>query len=55
MQGNSACYQVVAHKNLDHFNRRVFVGRSSLSSPRAQDKDAPRNRYVAADGVGGAE
>jgi cyclopropane fatty-acyl-phospholipid synthase-like methyltransferase len=52
MQGNSACYQVVAHKNLDHFNRRVFVGRSSLSSSRPQEKDAPRERHVSTNGNG---
>ena len=39
MQGNAACFQVVAHKNLDHFNRKVFVGRSSLGGVRAFDKD----------------
>ena len=25
-QGNSACYQIVAHKNLDNFDRTQFVG-----------------------------
>lgn len=29
-QGNAACFQVVANKNLDHYNRRVFIGRSGL-------------------------
>jgi cyclopropane fatty-acyl-phospholipid synthase-like methyltransferase len=40
MQGNAACFQVVAHKNLDHFNRKVFIGRSSLGGVRASDKDS---------------
>jgi cyclopropane fatty-acyl-phospholipid synthase-like methyltransferase len=40
MQGNAACFQVVAHKNLDHFNRKVFIGRSSLGGVRAFDKGA---------------
>jgi cyclopropane fatty-acyl-phospholipid synthase-like methyltransferase len=39
MQGNAACFQVVAHKNLDHFNRRVFIGRHSLGGVRAQDRE----------------
>ncbi|HEY4016585.1 MAG TPA: class I SAM-dependent methyltransferase [Polyangiaceae bacterium] len=52
MQGNSACYQVVAHKNLDHFNRRVFIGKSSLSGSRVHDKDAPRERHVSTNGNG---
>jgi cyclopropane fatty-acyl-phospholipid synthase-like methyltransferase len=26
LQGTSACFQVVAHKNLDSFDRRVFLG-----------------------------
>ncbi|HEY3493267.1 MAG TPA: cyclopropane-fatty-acyl-phospholipid synthase family protein [Polyangiaceae bacterium] len=28
-QGNSECFQVVAHKNLDHFDRTVFLERAS--------------------------
>jgi cyclopropane fatty-acyl-phospholipid synthase-like methyltransferase len=39
-QGTGQCFQVVAHKNLDQYNRRVFVGRSSLGSVRAPEKDA---------------
>jgi cyclopropane fatty-acyl-phospholipid synthase-like methyltransferase len=39
MQGNAACFQVVAHKNLDAFNRKVFIGRSSLGGVRAPEKD----------------
>ena len=29
-QGSAACFQVVAHKNLNAFDRKVFVGRPSL-------------------------
>jgi cyclopropane fatty-acyl-phospholipid synthase-like methyltransferase len=50
-QGNAACYQVVAHKNLDSFNRKVFIGRSSLAGVRAHDKD--RERLVAAGATNG--
>src|SRR5579859_3385756 len=35
LQGTSACYQVLAHKNLDAFDRTFSLGRPSLaSSPR---------------------
>jgi cyclopropane fatty-acyl-phospholipid synthase-like methyltransferase len=50
MQGNSACYQVVAHKNLDHFNRKVFIGKN----PLAQVKPAVE-RMVAKNGTAHAE
>jgi cyclopropane fatty-acyl-phospholipid synthase-like methyltransferase len=50
-QGNAACFQVVAHKNLDHFNRKVFMGRSSLGAVRAPEKE----RLVAANGTAHAE
>jgi hypothetical protein len=53
MQGNSACFQVVAHKNLDSFNRRVFVGRSSLGGVRAPEK--AREGMVAKNGTAHAE
>jgi hypothetical protein len=42
MQGNAACFQVVAHKNLDEFNRRVFIGSHSLGGVRAHDRDKDR-------------
>jgi cyclopropane fatty-acyl-phospholipid synthase-like methyltransferase len=29
-QGTAACFQVVCHKNTNHFNRRVFIGRPAL-------------------------
>jgi sphingolipid C9-methyltransferase len=34
-QGNSECFQVVAHKNLDDFDRRTFLPRARASLPRA--------------------
>jgi cyclopropane fatty-acyl-phospholipid synthase-like methyltransferase len=37
-QGNAACFQIVAHKNLDHYDRKVFVGRQSLGSVRLNGK-----------------
>ncbi len=52
MQGNAACFQVVAHKNLDDFNRRVFIGRSSLGGVRAPDRDRER-APAAANGTNG--
>jgi hypothetical protein len=39
MQGNAACFQVVCHKNLDTFNRRIFVGQTSLGGLGALDKE----------------
>jgi cyclopropane fatty-acyl-phospholipid synthase-like methyltransferase len=50
-QGNAACFQVVAHKNQDHFNRKVFMGRSSLGAVRAPEKE----RLVAKNGTAHAE
>ena len=32
-QGTSACYQVVAHKNLDSFDRSVFMGKPAPRGP----------------------
>jgi cyclopropane fatty-acyl-phospholipid synthase-like methyltransferase len=29
-QGNAACFQILAHKNLDNFNREIFIGRRSI-------------------------
>jgi cyclopropane fatty-acyl-phospholipid synthase-like methyltransferase len=51
-QGNSACFQVVAHKNLDTFNRRVFIGHSSLASAQAPEKEQ-RERLVAGSATNG--
>jgi cyclopropane fatty-acyl-phospholipid synthase-like methyltransferase len=50
-QGNAACFQIVAHKNLDHFNRKVFMGHSSLGSVKAFEKE----RLVAQNGTAHAE
>jgi sphingolipid C9-methyltransferase len=52
-QGNAACYQIVAHKNDDSFNRKVFVGKGTLS--RSSLEDRPRERLVAKNGVAAAE
>jgi cyclopropane fatty-acyl-phospholipid synthase-like methyltransferase len=52
-QGNSACFQVVAHKNLDRYDRKIFIGRGTLSSARSEGK--PRERIVAKNGVAAAE
>jgi cyclopropane fatty-acyl-phospholipid synthase-like methyltransferase len=49
-QGNAACFQVVAHKNLDHFNRKVFIGRSTLAQVRPE-----KERLVAKNGTAHAE
>jgi cyclopropane fatty-acyl-phospholipid synthase-like methyltransferase len=52
MQGNAACFQIVAHKNLDTFDRKVFIGRSSLGSVRAPEREKER-APVAASGTNG--
>jgi cyclopropane fatty-acyl-phospholipid synthase-like methyltransferase len=30
-QGTAACFQVLAHKNVNHFDRSIWIGRASLS------------------------
>jgi cyclopropane fatty-acyl-phospholipid synthase-like methyltransferase len=55
LQGTSACFQVVAHKNLDGFNRRVFIGQPSFGGSPALEKEQPRERYVAPNGTAHAE
>jgi cyclopropane fatty-acyl-phospholipid synthase-like methyltransferase len=46
-QGTAACFQVLAHKNLNHFDRTIWVGRPSLS----RRMDLPRRpELVAANG-----
>jgi cyclopropane fatty-acyl-phospholipid synthase-like methyltransferase len=52
-QGTGQCFQIVAHKNLDQFNRRVFVGRSSLGGVRAPEKET--RVPIAANGTAHAE
>ena len=54
-QGTGQCFQVVAHKNLDSYNRRVFVGRSSLGSVRAPEKEKDVRVPLAANGTAHAE
>lgn len=39
-QGNSECFQIVAHKNLDHFNRKVFIGRTALAQVKPLERAA---------------
>ncbi len=34
-QGNAACFQILANKNLDTFNRRIFIGQNPLARPAA--------------------
>jgi sphingolipid C9-methyltransferase len=55
MQGNAACFQVVAHKNLDQFNRRVFVGHSSLGGVRAPERERERAPLASTNGTAHAE
>ena len=32
-QGNAACFQVVCNKNLDNFDRKIFIGQNALARP----------------------
>ncbi|MDP9037308.1 MAG: cyclopropane-fatty-acyl-phospholipid synthase family protein [Myxococcota bacterium] len=48
-QGNAACFQVVAHKNLDHYDRRIFIGRDGLAGVPAREQ--ARERLVATNGT----
>jgi cyclopropane fatty-acyl-phospholipid synthase-like methyltransferase len=34
-QGNAACFQILANKNLNTFNRRIFIGANPLARPHA--------------------
>ncbi len=45
-QGSSACYQVVAHKNLDSFDRSVFLGSPAF---RGTPRDVRIDRGLAAE------
>ncbi len=46
-QGTAACFQVLAHKNLNHFDRTIWMGKPSLS----RGMDLPvRNEYAAHNG-----
>ena len=51
-QGNAECFQVVAHKNLNDFDRKVFIGRHSLAQVKPLDQ---RERMVARNGTAHAE
>jgi len=53
-QGNAACFQVVANKNLDTFDRKIFIGKHSLGSVRAPEKES-RVPMVAKNGTAHAE
>jgi cyclopropane fatty-acyl-phospholipid synthase-like methyltransferase len=53
-QGTGQCFQVVAHKNLDSFDRRVFLDRSSLSDYRSVGRDKDRAPLEAKKGNGTA-
>ncbi len=55
MQGNAACFQVVAHKNLDSFNRRIFIGHSSLGGVRAPEREKDRLPLPSQNGAAHAE
>jgi len=35
-QGSASCYQIVAHKNLRNFNRKMFIGEKPLSKAANQ-------------------
>ena len=34
LQGNDECFQVVAHKNIDRFNRKIFLSRNGYTGTR---------------------
>jgi hypothetical protein len=46
MQGTSECFQVLAHKNRDGFDRRFSIGRPSL---QASDRRATVDNVAAAE------
>lgn len=46
-QGNAACFQVVASKNLNNFNRRVFIGHNGFARPNLNGaQKEPTERFV---------
>jgi cyclopropane fatty-acyl-phospholipid synthase-like methyltransferase len=48
-QGTSACFQVVAHKNLDGFDRTIFLGKPSLRLAALAAAHAPVDAGLAAE------
>jgi cyclopropane fatty-acyl-phospholipid synthase-like methyltransferase len=53
-QGNAACFQIVANKNLDAFDRKRFVGNQTLGTVRSPEKEQ-RVPLVAKNGTAHAE
>jgi cyclopropane fatty-acyl-phospholipid synthase-like methyltransferase len=43
-QGNAACFQVVANKNLDHFDRNIYVGEGRTGDHTKQTKPHANGR-----------
>ena len=46
-QGTGQGFQVVAHKNLDTFDRKVFIRHAGASSPVRQERDRDRAQVLA--------
>ncbi|MGH7269553.1 MAG: hypothetical protein ACREJ3_03905, partial [Polyangiaceae bacterium] len=49
-QGTGQGFQVVAHKNLNTFDRTVFIGRPAFGSQHVQEKEAAHPAAVAKNG-----
>ncbi len=55
VQGTAACFQVIAHKNVNHFDRSIWVGRASLGEQGRIKLPGVREDWVNAPIVGSAE
>jgi len=54
-QGTGACFQVIAHKNLNHFDRSIWVGKASLGEQGRINLPGARQDWVNVPMVGIAE
>jgi cyclopropane fatty-acyl-phospholipid synthase-like methyltransferase len=55
VQGTGQCFQIVAHKNIDSFDRKIFIGRSFDGSRGGQEREKERAPIAAQNGTAHAE
>jgi sphingolipid C9-methyltransferase len=55
VQGTGQCFQIVAHKNIDTFDRKIFIGRSFDGSRIGAERERERAPVAAANGTAHAE
>jgi len=55
VQGTGQCFQIVAHKNIDSFDRKIFIGRSFDGSRIGAERERERAPVAAQNGTAHAE